>query len=269
MIRELVAQLCGGGDTSGRGVGEHRCLGVGDGDGGERLTHAGGGLFHKWRMTGDADLQSHGALCARGTCRDYSGFDGGDFTGEHDLPRRVAIGEDQDAELCTSGDHVSFGALGQAKDGGHGSRPSAARCLHQLTTSSREPHAIGNGERASGNCGGVLASRVPSDQDRFVERCACGGGAFTRGGEHGDGDGEDGRLCNLGALQGFGWAGRHQLAERLAECGLSLRQHGACGRGACECGGTHADALRALPREDPRGDRRHAANPSRPPRGLR
>jgi hypothetical protein len=127
--------------------------------------------------------------------------------------------------------------------------------LHQLATSSRESHAVGNGECASGNGGGVLASRVASDQDRFVERCAGGCGAFTRGGEHGDGDGEDGGLCHLRALEGFGWARRHQLAEGLAECGFSLGKYGACGGGGGEGGGTHADALRALPREDPRGVR--------------
>jgi hypothetical protein len=133
-----------------------------------------------------------------------------------------------------------------------------------LAASAGESHAVGNRERTSGNGGGVLAGRMPSNENWFIECGARSGGAFSRGGEHGDGDGEDGGLCDLGALEGFGWAGGHQLAERLAQCGLSLCQHGACGRGGCEGGGTHADALRALSREDPRGDRRHAANPSRP-----
>ena len=96
---------------------------------------------------------------------------------------------------------------------------------------------------------------MSGDQDRLVERGACGCGAFTRGGKHGDGDGEDGGLCDLGALKRLNWAGCHQLAERLAEGGFSLGKDGACGWGGGEGGGTHADALRALPREDPRGVR--------------
>ena len=54
-------------------------------------------------MTGDADLQSYGALCTSGGCSGNGMFNGGNFAGEDDLPWRVAIRQDEYAMRRTFG----------------------------------------------------------------------------------------------------------------------------------------------------------------------
>jgi hypothetical protein len=50
----------------------------------------------------------------------------------------------------------------------------------QLAASARESHAIGNGECARGNRGGVLASRMPSNENWLIECGARSSGAFSQ-----------------------------------------------------------------------------------------
>jgi hypothetical protein len=55
-------------------------------------------------VAGDADLQSHGALCASGGCSGDGVFNGGNFARENDLTWRVAIRKDEDAARRPFGD---------------------------------------------------------------------------------------------------------------------------------------------------------------------
>ena len=89
---------------------------------------------------------------------------GGALAGDDDLPRRVAVGDDEDAVLRGRLDQFGESRIVEPDQGCHGPVASLPRCLHQPATLSDEPDAIREVEGAGGDECRVLAHRVTSDK---------------------------------------------------------------------------------------------------------
>ena len=99
VLDELGPAGLGGLDRAAVLVGQQRDVRVAEGDPGQRLAHAVGGLGHERGVRRDRDRQDDGALGAERLGELRAGLDGGALTRDDDLARGVAVGDDEDAVL--------------------------------------------------------------------------------------------------------------------------------------------------------------------------
>ena len=215
VLDELGPAGLGGLDRAAVLVGQQRDIRVVEDDPGQRLAHAVGRLGHERGVRRDRDRQHDGALGAERLGELRAGLDGGALTRDDDLPRRVAVGDDEDAVLRGRLDQLGETRIVEADQRGHRAVAALSRRLHQPAALADEPDAVGEVEGAGRDEGRVLAHRVTGDERRGRRREAVGSPSLAQRRQDRDRGREDRRLGVLGQVEAVGRAVPGQLADRF------------------------------------------------------
>ena len=231
---------------------------VAERDAGEHAAHALRGLGHTRGVGGDRDRELDGALRAQGLRDRERGLDGRALPGDHDLARRVPVGDAEHAVDRCLRDQLRQPLVVEADDRGHPPLASAARALHLHAPLADEADGVGEVEGAGGDQGRVLAHRVPGGEGGVGAVDVECGPLLADGLEIRDRRREQRRLGVLGPVELVLGAFPGEPADRLAE-GLvgDAERVGGGGRGLGE-GAAHPDGLAALAGEH-EGDLVHRA----------
>ena len=178
------------------------------------------------------------------------GLHGRALARDHDLPRRVAVRDAEDAVLGRLGDELREPGVVEADDRGHAAFTTGTGRLHQLAAGAHESHGVGEVQRAGGDERRVLPHRVAGGEGRVRDVHREGIPALAHGLEIGDRGGDQRRLGVLGPVQlllgTLPGEARDGLAQRL----VRGSEDGGGGRGGLGEGAAHADELAALAGED-------------------